>query len=181
MMCGLLLSLDAGALDLAGVHLADTAQVGNATLQLNGGGIRTRWFFKVYVGALYLPARQSDANAIIGADGPYRISLTMLRGLGEKRFLDAFIEAIAANHSKEEMAALDPQIKQMIAIFHKVGEVKTGDLIALDYQPVTGTQISVNGRAYGAIPGEMFRRALLKIWLGSKPVQDDLKKDMLGG
>jgi hypothetical protein len=29
--------------------------------------------------------------------------------------------------------------------------------------------------------GEAFYRALLRIWLGEKPVQDDLKKALLGG
>jgi hypothetical protein len=30
------------------------------------------------------------------------------------------------------------------------------------------------------IPGEDFYRALLRIWLGEKPVQDDLKQALLG-
>ena len=31
------------------------------------------------------------------------------------------------------------------------------------------------------IAGEDFYRALLRIWIGDKPVQDDLKKALLGG
>jgi hypothetical protein len=31
------------------------------------------------------------------------------------------------------------------------------------------------------IEGEDFYRALLRIWLGDRPVQDDLKKSLLGG
>jgi hypothetical protein len=41
--------------------------------------------------------------------------------------------------------------------------------------------VVVNGKAQGsAIAGEDFYGALLRIWLGDKPVQDDLKKALLG-
>jgi hypothetical protein len=39
----------------------------------------------------------------------------------------------------------------------------------------------VNGAARGTIAGAAFNKALLKIWLGAKPAQEDLKKGMLGG
>ena len=51
LVCGLLLSWNASALDLAGIHLVDKMQVGNVGLLLNGGGIRTKFFIKIYVGA----------------------------------------------------------------------------------------------------------------------------------
>jgi hypothetical protein len=39
----------------------------------------------------------------------------------------------------------------------------------------------IDGKPAGAaIEGEDFYRALLRIWLGDKPVQDDLKKALLG-
>ena len=68
-ICSVLLSWNAGALELAGIQLADRAQVGNASLQLNGAGIRTKLFFKVYVGALYLTQKQTSGEAIIADEG----------------------------------------------------------------------------------------------------------------
>ena len=181
MICGLLLSWNVNALEVAGVKLADTAQVGNASLQLNGAGIRTKLFFKIYVGALYLPQKQAAAEAIIADEREHRVALHIVRDLSSEKLLNAFNEAIAANHSKEELAALDAQLKQMAQIFNAVKEVKPGDVVTLDYLPASGTQISVNGAARGTIAGAAFNRALLRIWLGNKPVQDDLKKEMLGG
>ena len=178
---GMLLSWNASALDLAGVHLADRTQVGDVTLQLNGAGIRTKWFFKIYVGALYLPQKQSSAEAIIGDEHPHRIAMHILHGLSGEKLFNAFKEAIEANHSAAELAALDTQIKQMKLIFDSVSEVKPGDTIMLDYLPDGGTRVNVNGTERGIIAGADFNRALLKIWLGRNPVQDDLKKGMLGG
>jgi hypothetical protein len=181
LVCCFLLSLNASALEVAGVKPADSVTLGNQVLVLNGAGLRSKFFFKVYVAALYLPEKETAADAIITADEPQRIALYMLRDLGEKRFMDAFIEAIEANHSKAEMAMLNDQITQMRNIFHLVEDVHSGDLITMDYVPGIGTQISVNGVTYGTIVGEMFHRALLKIWIGTHAVQADLKAALLGG
>jgi hypothetical protein len=180
-VCGLLLSWNVNALELAGVKLADTAQVGSANLQLNGAGIRTKLFFKIYVGALYLPQKQASADTIIADEHEHRVALHIVRDLSSDKLLHAFNEAIEANHTKEELSALSSQLKQMAEIFNAVKEVKPGDVITLDYLPTSGTQISVNGAARGTIAGAAFNKALLKIWLGSKPAQEDLKKGMLGG
>ena len=60
-------------------------------------------------------------------------------------------------------------------------EAKKGMRITLDWLSAAGTTVTVNGKAAGLpILGEDFYRALLKIWLGDKPVQDDLKKALLG-
>ena len=53
-------------------------------------------------------------------------------------------------------------------------------VIALDW---TGreTQVLIDGKpAARPIAGEDFYRALLRIWLGDQPVQEDLKKSLLG-
>jgi hypothetical protein len=39
----------------------------------------------------------------------------------------------------------------------------------------------LDGKERGAIKGADFNRALTNIWLGGHPVQNDLKKAMLGG
>ena len=169
------------ATEVAGVKVGDTAQVGAQTLLLNGAGVRNKWMFKVYVGALYLPQKETAAEAIIADERPHRVALYMLRDLGSKKLYGAFSEAIEANHTPAELAALDAELKQMAQIFDAIGEAKEGDLITLDYLPASGTQIGVNGSVRGTIAGTAFNRALLKIWLGGKPAQESLKKEMLGG
>ncbi len=179
-ICCVLLSGNTSALEIAGVKLSDNVQVGNASLQLNGAGIRTKLFFKVYVGALYLPQKQTSAQAIIADEREHRMALYLLRELGSEKLFTSFNEAIAANHTPAELNALDTQLKQMKQIFDEVKQVNTGDVITLDYLPASGTRISVNGALQGTIVGAAFNTALLKVWLGNKPVQDDLKLKLLG-
>jgi len=177
----MILSLSAFALDLAGFHLVDKMQLGNTVLELNGGGIRKRFFFNVYVAALYLPKKQKSAEAIIADDHDHRVVLYMLREVSGKKMFSAFQDAIEANLASDEKRSLEIQIKQMEQIFESVNEVKKNDIVRFDYVPATGTSITVNGVERGVIAGVAFNRALLKIWLGNNPVQDDLKEGLLGG
>ncbi len=181
MFFGVLLSWNASALDLAGVHLYDTMQVGDVSLQLNGAGIRTKFFFKIYVGALYLPVKQTSAEAIIADSGAYRVVMSIKHSLSSKQLFNSVHEAIENNQTPAELSAMSPQLEQLKAIFDAVGEVNPNNIVLLDYLPASGTHIVVNGKERGVIAGAGFSRALLRIWLGKHPVQDDLKKDMLGG
>lgn len=177
----MLLSLNVHAKELAGVAVADSVQMGGQTLVLNGAGIRTKFFFKIYVGALYLPQKQTSGEAIIADEHPHRMALHILHELSSEKLFNAVKDAMEDNQTAAGMAALAEQMQQMGKIFDTVKMVKPGDVITLDYLPDSGTQISVNGTARGTISGMAFNRALLKIWLGEKPIQADLKKELLGG
>lgn len=176
-----LLSLSASALELAGIPVAQKVQVENVSLQLNGAGIRSKNLFDIYICALYLPQKQTSAEAILADEHERRIKLHFVYSLSSARLLKAFNEAIEANYSPAELGALSAQLKQMDQLFSTVDHVKVDDVITIDYLPGTGTRITLSGKPLGTIPGIEFNRALLKIWLGNTPVQADLKKAMLGG
>ena len=172
----------AAAAELEGVKLPDSARVadGSAELALNGAGVRTRFLFRVYVGALYLMKKTTAANVVINDAGAKRIALHMLRELSSDQFVSAMEEGLKNNHSADELGKLDPRIKQLRAVFDAVKTAKAGDVIYIDFLPGTGTRITVNGGVRGVIPGDDFSRALLRIWLGDHPADGDLKKGMLG-
>jgi len=181
LICGVLLSFHVNAVEVAGIGMADSVKVAGADLQLNGTGVRTKFFFKVYVAGLYLVQKQSVADTVIADGQVHRVALHMMRDMSSAKLLEAFNEAIRENHTPEELSAMSVQLSMLTQIFNTVKEVKTGDLITLDYMPGAGTRISLNAVTQGVIPGPTFNRALLKIWLGNKPVQEDLKKGLLGG
>ena len=58
--------------------------------------------------------------------------------------------------------------------------VHAGDVILLDYIPGKGTIVNIRGEQQGVIEGEDFYSALLDVWLGDEPADDDLKEAMLG-
>ncbi|HEY3380584.1 MAG TPA: chalcone isomerase family protein [Vicinamibacterales bacterium] len=170
------------ATEIGGVNLPDRAQVGGSDLVLNGGGIRVKFgLAKVYVAALYVAQKTGDAGAVISAATPRRVHLAMLRDVAADTLQESLIEALKENTSAAEFQGFQPRIKQMSAIFSAAKEAKRGDAILLDLLPGKGTQITVRGQAKDIIAGDDFANALLKIWLGPKPVSPDLKKGLLGG
>lgn len=171
----------AQVVELEGVKLDATAQVGGAALVLNGAGLRTRAIFKVYVAGLYVPQKASNAAALLAQKGPRRVSITMLRNVDGDSFAGALVEGLQKNHSDAQFAAFKAQADALSANLKAAGEAKKGDVIHLDFAPDAGTRVVVNGKAQGgAIAGEEFFTAVLRIWLGDKPADADLKKGMLG-
>jgi hypothetical protein len=172
--------LTAQATEVHGVKLDDSVKLGNSTLVLNGAGIRTKLMFKVYVGALYLSAKMTDAKSIIMDTGAKRVTLHMLRNLSAEKLVHALDEGLEANNSANDLATIETQLKSFRQQMTNGGAVKEGDVLELDYIPSKGTQASLNGKILGTTEGENFNQALLKVWLGEHPVDDDLKKAMLG-
>jgi hypothetical protein len=175
MLC---LGMPALAAEIGGVKLDDSTTVSGQKLVLNGGGVRTKFIVKVYVASLYLPAKSVDLKAVL-AKGPRRIQMNLLRDVSADQFVDALLEGLKDNNSAAELAAVKAQTEQLVQIMKAFKEVKEKDVVTLDFVD-DATRIGLNGADRGSIPGEAFNQALTRIWLGEHPVQDDLKKAMLG-
>ena len=47
-------------------------------------------------------------------------------------------------------------------------------------QPETGTAVIISGELKGVIEGKAFNDLLMRVWLGEKPVDEDLRQELLG-
>jgi hypothetical protein len=167
------------AREVAGVKLPDTAQVGDAALVLNGAGVRSKFFVKVYVGALYLPAVEREAARIVAADSPFAVHLHFLHSEVEaKKLVDAWNDGFTDNHDAARLAALKARIERFNGLFRTV---RRGDVVRVEYLPGRGTTVTISNEERGVIEGADFRAALLRIWLGDHPADASLKEAMLGG
>lgn len=167
------------ALEIAGTHVDEHVRAGNTELALNGAGLRTRLFFKVYVVALYVPQKSSDAAALLASNAPRRVVLKMLRDVDGDTLLGALKEGLHNNQSDAQLKAMQASLSQLEKIFQSVGTAKHGDAIVLDFA-ADGLAVTVNGGKRGQIADAAFGQALLGVWLGDKPVDADLKKALLG-
>lgn len=169
------------AVDIAGVSFEEAAKLGGGTQPLNGAGVRSRFFIKLYAMGLYLPEKRSDPAAVLAMDGPKRIQIVLLREIAAEKLADALVEGIRKNHSESEMAPLKARVDELKAAMLALKEMPKGAVILLDWAPATGTHLSFNGQSHSRdIPGDDFYRALLKIWLGANPPAEDLKAALLG-
>jgi len=177
----LLLAGSAQAAQLEGVQLEDHVQVDGQALELNGIAVRTRVVFKVYVAGLYLPQKVSSAQTAIYGPGARRIALVMMRDASAEQFCESIQAGLEANHTEDQLEHMKPQIDALFSKIRTIGEAKKGMRIVLDYSPSTrATVLYVDGAAQGEpIRSRDFFRGLLRIWLGDRPAEAQLKRLLL--
>ena len=169
------------AVDVNGISFEDTAKVAGKELRLNGAGMRTKFIIKVYAAGLYLPEKMNNVADILKQEGPRRVTVVMARDVSADTFGKAFMEGLNENVDKNERMRLVPQITKFGQVFGMVDSLKKGDVLHLDWIPGSGTQCELNGRKLGEpIPDLAFYNAVLRIWLGDKPVDRSLKPALLG-
>ncbi len=167
------------AAELEGVTLPDTVKVGETELVLNGLGLREATFLKVdvYVSGLYLPAKTSDAKAIIALDEPKQIQMKFVHSAPKKKLIAAWNEGFEENSSKEAFAAAAEGLKTLNGY---MVDIKDGDTMTFTYLPGSGVECRIKGKVLGTIPGKPFAQALFAVWFGPEPPNEDLKAGMLG-
>lgn len=176
----LLFSVNASAITISGVDIPQTVSHSDQStkLVLNGAGIRTKFFFDIYIGSLYLQKKASSPEAIYSAPGEKRISMHILYSeISKEKLINGWNDGFEDNHSKDELKKIKTRVDQFNLLFTKV---KKGDVINLNFIPTTGTSVVINGKTMGLVEGDDFFVALLKIWLGNDPADSDLKQAMLG-
>jgi hypothetical protein len=183
----LLSAAQVGALaaQVEGVTIEDRVYIaqGVPELLLNGAGVRRKLLLvKVYVAGLYLPKKLSTSDAVLSEPGAKRIAMHILREeISAEEFVALLHDGLTANNQPAELAPLERRIRDLAGMMRQVGRISRGGVILIDYLPGIGTRFTINGVSRLTLPGEDFNRALMRIWLGDRPVDGRLKRMLLGG
>ena len=161
----------------SGVMFAD--RVGD--MSLLGVGLRTKTFLKVKVYAIGLYVADSALSRSLAAhkgktDSPafYRelvagdfgkqISMKFVRDLSADQIQGAF---------REVLGAADPASVNLFVNYF--AEQKTGQEVTLRWAPGGTLETTVAGLGKPPIANRKFAEAVFAIWLGDKPIQEDIK------
>jgi hypothetical protein len=167
--------------ELAGIKYPPSLQLGNSMLQLNGAGIRYRFVIKVYTAGLYLQGKATTAEQALAAPGAKRIQVHMLREIDANELGRLLTRGMQDNAPRGEFSKFIPGMLKLAELFSRRKRLRSGDSFSVDYVPGSGTRILVNGRPESDLITEPeFFNALLRIWLGDKPADDELKDALLG-
>ena len=165
---------------LHGVSYAPSLQLQGQALQLNGAGTRYKAVFKVYTAGLYLEKPARSLQEIAALPGPKRISVTMLRDIDSAELGKLFSRGMEDNMERAAFSRLVPGVMRMSDIFTQHKKLLTGETFTVDWIPGQGTVVTVKGQPQGeAFKEPEFFNALLGIWLGPKPADQQLKKALL--
>ena len=159
-----------------GVSFNTELKLDGENLIINGAGLREKYFMDLYVAGLYLPKKTEDAKKVIYDDTEMAIHIKIVSSSVTR---ERFIESVNAGFATSKHgSASKEEIKKFVGFFSE--PIKEGDKINLDYIPGKGVRVTKNGDVKGTIPGLDFKKALFGIWFGTPPVQENLKKEMLG-
>ncbi len=167
----LLAAVQAHAVSVAGVELP--ARRGE--LELHGAGLlRKGFFFKVYVGALYV-AHEADAARIL-SDVPKRLDIHYFHRTPRKHMIRVAEQTLRRNLSAEEYATLAPMIAELHAAYR---DGTKGGLASLLHRPGQGLTYMVNDEVVTTIESDAFANAYLTVWLGESPSSATMKQALL--
>lgn len=164
----------AGADEIDGVAFAQQVTVGRTSLGLRGTGLLRKFLIKGYVAGLYLADDVPSASVL--SDVPKRLEIEYFRSIAADAFAKAGDEYIARNVDEPTLLRLRPRLDQLNALYR---EVEPGDRYSLTYIPNWGTELALNGKPLGRIPGADFAAAVFSIWLGDQPMDEPLKRRLL--
>jgi len=174
----LIMSFSLGDKEIGGIVMPDTIKAGDTTLELNGVGIRSKYFIKLYVGGLYLQNKTTDAKAVLNSDEPMAIRLHIISSMITSEKMEESTREGFEKSMGGDTDALKGEIEMVIDIFKK--EINDGDTFDMVYVPGKGLEVYKNDKLETTIKNPKFKKALFGIWLGKKPVQKSLKEEMMG-
>ncbi|GGI87525.1 chalcone isomerase family protein [Shewanella gelidii] len=163
--------------EVSGVEVPDSITPQETLLKFNGAGVRSKFFVDLYVGSLFTTAKVQDGASVLNSDQPAAIRLNVTSGMitSEKMtnaLNEGFEKATGGDTSK-----IDDSIKAFIAVFDE--QIKEGDQFTFLSVPGHGITSFKNGKKLSVTGDDIFRKAVLGIWLGQNPTDEDLKEDML--
>lgn len=161
------------------VTLPATMKAGDETVSLNGGGIRKKLFFKLYVGGLYLKSKTSDAKTVINSDEAMAVKLEITSSMISSENMSEAINEGFEKSTDGNTAPLKDKISKFVDTFKK-SEIVEGNVFDIVYVPGTGVESYKNGKLQSTIEGLDFKKALFGIWMCDEPADEDLKQKMLG-
>ncbi|MEW7291713.1 chalcone isomerase family protein [Aquimarina sp. 2304DJ70-9] len=147
-------------------------------LMINGAGIREKFFFDIYAGGLYLKKKSSDAKAIAEADETMAIKLHILSGMMSRSKMAGALRDGFKKATNGNLAPLNDRIEKFIGFIKD--EIEVNQIYDIVYEKGKGSVIYKDGKEKGYVKGLDFKKALFGIWLGNKPADKNLKKEMLG-
>lgn len=141
---------------------------------VRGTGRFTYLWFDVYDVEL----RLAPGVPVDPAAQPCRLSFTYLRAFTAAELAKATTRTVRERIGAHDAAEIERGLAAINALWPAVA---TGDVLSLAATPGSGVRVSVNGRELGQVPGDAFARVLFSIWLGGDPIDDDLRRALLGG
>ena len=153
-------------------------------MSLLGVGLRTRTMVKVkiYAVGLYVgdSALAGPLAAYKGKTDTPAFYKELVAGDFEKEIVMKFVRDVSTDQIRdafrESLKGAGPKVDLFVGYF---GDTKVGQEYVLHWTPAGTLETRLAGLNKPPIADKAFAAAVFGIWLGEKPVQEDIKKDLV--
>jgi len=147
---------------------------------LLGVGLRTKTIAKVKVYAIGLYVADSAlAGPLKGKAGSADLYRELVNGDFKKRVVLKFVRDVSADQIRDafrdSLKGAGSKTEQWVAYFN---DVRSGQEIVIGWAPGSGLETKVAGADKPVTNDKAFASAVFAIWLGDKPIQEDVKRDL---
>jgi hypothetical protein len=157
-----------------------TAKDGDTSLL--GVGLRTRTIAKVKIYAIGIYVADAEiAGPLKGKAGTPDLYRQIVAGDFKKKVVMKFLRNVSKDQIREafrdSLKGLGVKTDGWIAYFN---DVQSGQECIIGWTPDVGLETRVVGSDKPAINDKALASAIFAIWFGDKPIQDDLRRDLVG-
>ena len=166
----------ASAATVHGITVEPTVKVGNELLQLNGSGLRKKFFFKIYLGSFYATQKVSSPEEVLQASGGKLIRMNFIYSRVQRLdVLGAFAEGFHNNSPGFDNSAEE---KTFLSWFRD--DFVEGDVVDLAIDREGTVTAYQNFKPLGSLHSPELAKGILLIYFGKIPADENLKQGMLG-
>ncbi len=171
----------AGTLDIGGVKVEESLTIYNNTLLLNGAGLVSNGKTPSYVAQIYAKQKFKTLDELFAVPGPKRLVLTAVKEVDTGPIVKMFNRSVDETAGKSDRAKLIPGLMSIGEIFKANRVLKPGEVMTMDWVPISGLVIYLGGKLQGQPyrEPELFRAAM-GVWMGEFPADAKVKESLLG-
>lgn len=116
-----------------------------------------------------------SAEELLKGDIAFQLDVVVSeKSLSARRWRNLFMEGVMINHPLDQLAGYTADLNQMMSKFTL--RLKKGDLLEVQYHPVNGSRVRLNGIDFGKFEQAQFSLLLLRGWVGDVPLSTGFKK-----
>lgn len=167
--------------DIGGIKVAESLSIYNNTLLLNGAGLIANGKTPSYVAQIYAKQKFNSLDELCALPGPKRLVLTAIKEVDTAPIVKMFNRSVDDTAGRTDRAKLIPGLMGIGEVFKANRTLKAGEVMTVDWVPITGMVIYVGGKLQGQPyrEPELFKAAM-GVWMGLAPADDKVKDALLG-
>ncbi|WP_298636510.1 chalcone isomerase family protein [uncultured Umboniibacter sp.] len=155
----------------------ETMTLAEAEMQKQGEGVRRKFMVPLYDIALYTVEGQDRETLVSETVSPMALRIEVRSSLvSTALFTEAVLDGFKKYEHYEEVKQV---VQDYLAQF--VEELVEGDIYTVFNDPARGVMTYRNGEEFILVENPLFKEGMFGIWLGERPVNRRLKRNLLGG